>query len=143
MNLIAKTSRIGLGAFLLVPVKKGDVVIDWSDHPLFEEPPRLLPEYRFIQISAGVYSGPVGPEKYPDAYINHSCLPNTEVLFDRPRIHLIALRDIALGEEVTLDYSTLHEPPWSMKCDCGTAICRGTILGKPSRGIPKGRKPPG
>lgn len=131
IHIIVKESRIGLGAFATTPIGKGDVVVDWSEHPLFSEPPRLLPEYRFVQISPGILTGPVGPEKYPDAYINHSCSPNSEIQFDRPRVQLVALRDIAPLEEITFDYSTLYAQPWSMQCRCGAAICRGTIRGKP------------
>lgn len=142
MNLVVRKGLVGFGAFAQAPFRKGEIIVDWSRHPLFEEPPRLLPEYRFVQVAAGVYLGPVGPEKYPDAYLNHSCLPNATVLFERPKIHLFALRDIAIGEEVTLDYALLHEPPWSMKCLCGTTVCRGTILGIPSRGARTAPQPP-
>jgi hypothetical protein len=34
------------------------------------------------------------------AYINHSCTPNTAILHG----HLIALKHIPLGEEITFDY---------------------------------------
>jgi len=131
MNLVSKPGKVGLGAFATATFTKGTVIWDWSDHPLFEKPPRILPEYRFKAIAPGVLTGPIGPDKYPDAYINHSCAPNSEIQINRPTIHLVALRDIALGEEVTFDYATLYERPWSMKCSCGTPSCRGTILGKP------------
>ena len=55
-------------------------------------------------------------------YVNHSCDPNcagTRHGFD------IAVRDIAVGEQLTNDYATLnlmaHE---SFVCACGAAICR-------------------
>lgn len=142
MNLLVKKGLVGFGAFAQAAFRKDEIIVDWSLHPLFEEPPRLLPEYRFVQVAAGVYLGPVGHEKYPDAYLNHSCMPNATVIFARPEIHLVALRDIGIGEEVTLDYALLHEPPWSMKCLCGTTVCRGTILGIPSRAGRTGPRPP-
>lgn len=125
MNLKVKESRIGLGAFLLEPVKRGGVIVDWSDHPLFADPPRIPPSWRFVEISPGILVGPVGPEKYPDAYINHSCAPNSKIV----RPHLIALQDIAADEEITFDYATLYTETWLMKCRCGTEDCRGTIFG--------------
>lgn len=134
MNLIVKESRIGLGAFLTVPISQGGIIVDWSSHPLFERPPRILPEWRFNQISPGVFTGPIGPEEYPDAYINHSCEPNARILFHRPKIHLISLRDLVAGEEVTFDYATLYEPPFLMKCLCGAKTCRGIIRGLSSPG---------
>lgn len=132
MNLTVKEGLVGLGAFVRSPFRKGEIIVDWSGHPLFADPPRLPPEYRFRETAPGVYVGPIGPEEHPDAYINHSCAPNAAIRFDRPKVHLVALRDIAAGEEVTFDYATLYVRPWSMECRCGAAVCRGTILGKPS-----------
>lgn len=130
MNLVVKKARNGLGAFLTAAVNKNELIVDWSRHPLFEQPPRILPEWRFNQISPGVFVGPVGPEKYPDAYINHSCRPNALVRMERPKIHLVALRDIAAGEEVTFDYAAVYSGAWAMKCTCGADTCRGMIRGK-------------
>ena len=59
-------------------------------------------------------------------YINHSCRPNAfmQILYDH--ILFIALRDIEVGEEITIDYeSTLH--PDDKRCICGAPTCRGTI----------------
>lgn len=59
-------------------------------------------------------------------YINHSCAPNAfmQILYDH--ILFIALRDIAPGEEITIDYeSTLHSD--TKRCTCGAPSCRGTI----------------
>jgi len=130
MSLIVKKARNGLGAFLVTAVGKGDLIVDWSSHPLFEQPPRILPKWRFDQISPGVFVGPVGPEKYPDAYINHSCRPNAEVRVERPTIHLVALRDLDAGLEVTFDYAAAYPGAWAMKCRCGEDSCRGVIRGK-------------
>lgn len=130
MNLIVKKARNGLGAFLVAAVNKDDLVVDWSAHPLFEQPPRILPGWKFKQISPGVFVGPLGPEQHPDAYINHSCGPNAELRLDRPRIHLVALGDIAAGEEITFDYAAAYPGAWAMKCKCGAVSCRGVIRGK-------------
>lgn len=129
MNLVVRPAKIGLGAFAIVPFRLGDLIWDWSNHPLFEKPPRILPEYRFQEISPGILTGPLGPDKYPDAYLNHSCEPNAEILFKRPTIHLVARRAIFEGEEVTFDYATLYERSWSMRCSCGTQSCRRIIRG--------------
>jgi SET domain-containing protein len=59
-------------------------------------------------------------------YINHSCEPNAFMQSVRGHILFYALRDIAPGEEITVDYgTTLHKD--SKKCFCGAAKCRGTI----------------
>jgi SET domain-containing protein len=130
MKLVVRKSRIGLGAFATESIAKGEVIVDWSKHPFFQIPPQIPRNWKFVQIAPGVYSGPVGPEEHPDAYLNHSCTPSAEILFERPKVHLVALRDIPSGEEVTFDYATLYDAPWSMKCQCGASVCRGVIRGK-------------
>jgi uncharacterized protein len=59
-------------------------------------------------------------------YINHCCEPNAYMKILYRHILFIALRDIAAGEEVTIDYeSTLHSN--KKRCTCGAPSCRGTI----------------
>lgn len=127
--LVVKKSRIGLGAFLTQAVSQGGVIVDWSGHPLFINPPRIPSDWKFIEIEPGVFTGPIDPEGNPDAYINHSCIPNAEIRVDRPRVHLVALTDLALGQEVTFDYATLYRWPWSMECRCGVPSCRRIVRG--------------
>ena len=41
-----------------------------------------------------------------------------------------ARRDIAAGEELTLDYALVTvSPAWRMECHCGAAECRGGVTG--------------
>jgi hypothetical protein len=130
--LLVRESKIGLGAFTIAPLERGDLVVDWSDHPLFQDPPRVPSTWRFTEIAPGILTGPLGPEEHPDAYINHSCEPNAEVRFEGRRVRLLALLSIPAGCEVTFDYATLYPYSWMMKCRCGSARCRGVITG--SRG---------
>ncbi|MGI8734408.1 MAG: SET domain-containing protein [Pyrinomonadaceae bacterium] len=59
-------------------------------------------------------------------YINHSCEPNSYMKIVYKHILIVALRDIAPGEEITIDYhSTLHSD--NKRCTCGAPSCRGTI----------------
>jgi len=40
------------------------------------------------------------------------------------------MRDIAAGEELTIDYALfLGNPGFAMDCRCGTAACRGVVRG--------------
>jgi hypothetical protein len=72
----------------------------------------------------------------PFRYLNHSCDPNCElVLVDAvypdgspapTEVELHALRPIAMGEELTIDYA------WSadgaIPCLCGSQRCRGWVV---------------
>ena len=80
---------------------------------------------RYVQVAEDEYLGPSGRI---DDLINHSCNPNTGLRFTDKGVFLVALRDIAEGEEIAWDYSTtLKESGWAMHCLCGSAGCRGTI----------------
>lgn len=59
-------------------------------------------------------------------YVNHSCEPNGAFLNQSG--HLVALRDITQGEEITFDYSANEDTDFSMNCGCGTPSCRKKIL---------------
>lgn len=86
------------------------------------------------------YAYPIDDEVYilwsNDAFewapTNHSCSPNT--VYDG--LNIIALRHIAIGEEITLDYAGfLNESSASFECRCGSSNCRGRISGTPGNTI--------
>ncbi len=63
---------------------------------------------------------------------NHSCDPNTE--FDG--LNVMAIKDIKKGAELTLDYAQfLDENMEPFQCQCGTANCRGLIMGVPENSL--------
>lgn len=59
-------------------------------------------------------------------YINHSCDPNTFMRCTRERAEFYALRAIAPGEELTVDYGESHHDG-RLACRCGARNCRGFI----------------
>jgi SET domain-containing protein len=67
-------------------------------------------------------------------WINHSCEPNCEANEEDGRVFIDALRAIATGEEITIDYNLYLEARYTAAlkrqyaCGCGTSQCRGTLL---------------
>ncbi|MEO8044388.1 MAG: SET domain-containing protein [Spartobacteria bacterium] len=61
----------------------------------------------------------------PTSFINHSCTPNAFSRIARGRIFFHALRTIAPGEEVTLDYTPSQHP--GRRCTCASPRCRGVM----------------
>jgi hypothetical protein len=60
--------------------------------------------------------------------INHSCDPNC--FFDTSQMELVALRNIAEGEELTFFYpSTEWDMDQAFRCGCGSRNCIGMIKG--------------
>jgi len=116
------------GVFARRKILKGETIIQFSGKLFRNEeiPPLKNPEDdRYIQIGPNQYLGPSGDF---DDYFNHSCDPNAGVSFRREGEFLMAIRDIAQGEEITWDYSTtMDEDDWEMDCACGSAICRKRV----------------
>lgn len=135
--VITRSGIAGKGVFATQPIPDGEVVRQFTGTSY---------DLRGILaiIDAGEEAGadPLGVDD--DEYLdldetsrtfNHSCEPNCYL---RGRSTLVALRDIAPGEELTYDYSTTmnddevlleetgHEK-WTCPCHCGSTHCRGII----------------
>ncbi|QBR04407.1 SET domain-containing protein [Paraburkholderia pallida] len=67
-------------------------------------------------------------------WLNHACTANCEAVEEGGRVYIEAIRNIAPGEELFIDYAL--EVPSKTKslseyvCRCGTRRCRGTMLGR-------------
>ena len=81
---------------------------------------------RSIQIDVDQFV--LGPESRESGdSINHSCLPNCGM---RNATQLIAMREIAVGEELTYDYATSDTSDYDeFECACGSDNCRGRVSG--------------
>jgi hypothetical protein len=47
----------------------------------------------------------------------------------RGRLQIVAMRNIAAGEEITFDYAMSETSEYSMLCRCGQSNCRKTVTG--------------
>jgi len=56
-------------------------------------------------------------------FTNHCCEPNARIQVEDGEISFLALRDIAIGEELTVDYGLTHHDG-RLACRCGAARCR-------------------
>jgi uncharacterized protein len=66
-------------------------------------------------------------------FLNHSCCANCEATLIDGQVWLVAVRDIAAGEEITFDYGYDLEDFWSHPCHCGAPQCVGYILAEELR----------
>ena len=62
--------------------------------------------------------------------VNHSCHPNCEPIEADGRMFFFARRDIAAGDELTIDYRLGNSNEREMPCHCGAKNCRGTMYSK-------------
>jgi len=62
----------------------------------------------------------------PMRYTNHSCRPNARLSIRNGRVEFYALRAIALGEEITVNYGETHHQG-RLACRCGAPGCVGRL----------------
>jgi len=108
----------------VVAVKGGHIV----DGATVAGLPDALKDSAF-PIAADLFLAALAPGEYDGVLmrVNHSCAPNVGI---GGNVLLVAMRDIAAGEELTIDYALfLADPGFTMACRCRTAACRGTVTG--------------
>jgi D-alanine-D-alanine ligase len=126
----------GFGMFATKALRRGDLV------ERYEGRPHVLVSRRHVDRHwHGLrrqwfepYAWPVTTDLHiawsdnPDDWrpVNHSCDPNTWL----DGLDLVARRDIAAGEELTVEYATFCGPAMApFECHCGAPDCRRVILG--------------
>ena len=62
----------------------------------------------------------------PMRYTNHSCRPNASLCMRQGRVEFYALRAIATGEEITVNYGETHHAG-KLACRCGVSGCSGWL----------------
>jgi hypothetical protein len=124
----------GSRLYAAAPIRAGETVFVWGGGRIISDA-----ELRAVAASGRRYSSAAFGENQhmlwsaedPDAAGpgggNHSCDSNLWMLDERT---VGARRDIAAGEELTLDRALITvAPEWRMECHCGSPLCRGPVTG--------------
>ena len=104
-------------------IREGTEIFHFTGKPMdYEETKKLGNQESFaLQVSENFYVYLDEPARY----FNHSCEPNCGLT---PDLKLLAIREIAKGEELTYDYSTtMLERDWHLKCKCNKEKCRKVV----------------
>jgi uncharacterized protein len=122
----------GRGLIAREPIAADEIVAIKGGHIVDRERLESLPEQlrnSEVQIADGFHLVALEPAEYEPVmlFLNHSCEPNVGFAGN---IVLVAMRDLAAGEELTTDYALFDDHDGAMACRCGTAGCRGTISGR-------------
>ncbi len=122
----------GRGLVAVAPIAAGEIVAIKGGHLVDTGTFSALPERlrnSDVQIADGVHLVALDEAEYEPVmlFINHSCEPNVGFAGN---IVLVAMRDVAAGEELTTDYALFDDADDLMPCNCGTPSCRGTISGR-------------
>jgi hypothetical protein len=108
----------------VVAVKGGHLV----DGSAVAELPEALRDSAF-PIAADCFLAALTHQEYDGVMmrLNHSCEPNVGM---GGNVLLVSMRDIAAGEELTIDYALfLGDSGFAMECRCRAAACRGVVQG--------------
>jgi hypothetical protein len=134
---IRPSAIAGQGMYALAPIRAGETVVVWGGWVCTGADVaagRVAPG-SIVYIGEDTFLGaPVGTyDRERDDrgdFINHSCDPNVWLADEHT---LVARRDIAPGEELTVDYALFEGDEGEMKgweCRCGSPLCRGRVTGR-------------
>jgi uncharacterized protein len=126
-KVVKRSSPInGRGLFATAAVAKGEVVVVKGGYILTQIGEELGPSE--VQITEHLFIGPCALNEREGGmmHLNHACDPN---LGPQGQIVFVAIRDIAAGEELTIDYAMTDDEPYEMECQCGSETCRKLITG--------------
>jgi SET domain-containing protein len=122
--ILGPTEHTGLGIFASRAIAQDEVIgeITGTRNSVVNTTAEdVLGHDRWIGMGNNTWIDP----QFPFSHINHSCNPNAGI---RGMAHMVAMRPIPKGEEITFDYSTTEEDPrWCMRCNCHQSGCRGEI----------------
>ncbi|MFX1766286.1 SET domain-containing protein-lysine N-methyltransferase [Paraburkholderia sp. A1RI-2L] len=131
----------GKGVFALLPLRAGErifeykgMVTTWREAARWNARRSDLGHTFLFGLSDGrVIDGGRGGNGA--RWLNHACAANCEAVEGNGRVFIEAIRDIAPGEELFIDYALEIEQhadddaQRDYACRCGAPLCRGTMLG--------------
>jgi hypothetical protein len=119
----------GWGSFAIEPIGKGETVVGFGGWVVTREVlETMIPDrqHRSIQVDENLYLVSADTPE-PGDMLNHSCEPNCGLVGGTL---LVAMRDIAPGEELTFDYAMCDASDYDeFTCLCSEPTCRGTVTG--------------
>ncbi|MBA3913555.1 MAG: SET domain-containing protein-lysine N-methyltransferase [Acidobacteriales bacterium] len=129
-KLVTRSSNIHrTGCYTTVPFAEGDYICRYDGELLTKEEADERFEGQVETYLFGLGDGSfVIHGTGVSRYINHSCDPNCESDENDGEVWIIALKDIAAGEELTYDYNLYDgDEDDEAVCMCGSAECRGSM----------------
>lgn len=132
-KLAVADCELGKGQFATKDIGGGELLAVFGGRVMtLEQFDRLPPEIQHYPYQIGenpdLLFGPMQAEDMLDGeFFNHSCNPNGGF---RGALHLVSMKAIAAGEQVTFDYAMCMTGDFgNMPCSCGERECRQFIAG--------------
>jgi SET domain-containing protein len=116
----------GTGAFAARPIRAGEPVLTQRGRVV--RTAELSPAEKALMLGPDLWLEADPADPHPSDEVNHACDPNLG--FRDGTLEMVALRDIAAGDELSFHYSTaMDEPGWGFPCRCGSGGCAGEVRG--------------
>ena len=129
-GLIVRSSSIhAAGCYTTRPIKKGMRLCEYDGPRMTKTVADDRYKDRQVTYLFACNSGDTVIDGFgTHMFLNHCCDPNCETEEDGGRIFVMAIRDIAPGEELTYEYNLHDSDDSDADCYCGAAACRGTMF---------------
>jgi uncharacterized protein len=130
MGLIIRSSSLhGAGVYTTSPIPEGTRILEYTGPRLSAKQTDGMYADSEVTYLFGMDDGRTVIDGFGmAAFVNHACRPNCETDQIDDRIWIIALMEIAAGEELTYDYNIYDaEPGEKTPCHCSATDCRGTM----------------
>jgi uncharacterized protein len=134
-NVVVRPSGVhGRGLFARRDIAKGERIVEYAGYKLSKAEAARRTEKQwqrgtvFIFELNSKFDVDGSPLWNKARFANHSCDPNCDSKNNGRSIWIIALRDIAKGDEISYDYNFPVEEE-NLVCHCGAAKCRGYVVG--------------
>src|SRR3954468_5186585 len=131
-TVVRPSGIAGRGLFAATPLARSGVVCVKGGHLVDRatlERHKAVVNDADMQVADDLFLAPLAADEFEGVmmFLNHSCGPTVGV---QGQIVFVAMRDVAAGEELTIDYGTIDHDVEPLVCRCGAATCRGTITGE-------------
>ena len=120
----------GDGIFAGEPIPKGTIVFYYSNNDVYvsKKEFQYLSNFEKQQIYKFGVEDEYGNWIVTEGDANHSCDANILSIFVDGLYCDIAVKDIQIDEEITIDYGLFYSSfPWKMTCRCHSSNCRGIV----------------
>jgi uncharacterized protein len=128
-RLIVRSSSIhAAGCYATEPIRKGARVCEYGGQRITKSVADERYADRCVTYLFGIDGTNIVIDGFGTAmFLNHSCDPNCETDEIKGHVYIIAIRDIAAGEELVYEYNLYDSDDDDADCYCGAKNCRGTM----------------
>jgi hypothetical protein len=129
MGIIVRSSSIhAAGCYATTAYAKGTRIVEYTGRRIHKDVADEKYQDSPTTYLFGIGDGTTVIDGHGAAmFINHSCDANCETDERKGRVWIKAIRDIAVGDELTYDYNLYDGGEDEAFCNCGAATCRKTM----------------